>query len=67
MQVGDVVFARGNTFTITGIYLGIAGAQNLIGLKSETLCDGDAHGCRIDEMLVPEELVIMAGVYRKVT
>jgi len=65
MQVGDVVFAGKNAFKITGIYLGGVGTQNLVGLESLLKAPGYAEN-KIVEMFVPEELLIIAGVYRRV-
>lgn len=66
MQVGDIVVAGRNAFRIVGIYLGGVGTQNLIGLESMNLATGYANGMPVKEMLVPEELVLVAGVYRQV-
>ena len=66
MQVGDVVIAGRNAFEITGIFLGGVGTQNLVGLKSLHKATGYAYGGKIEEMFVPEELVLTAGVYRRV-
>lgn len=67
MHVGDIVVAGRNTFRIAGIYLGGVGTQNLVGLESTSLAAGYAGvGYPIKEMLVPEELVLLAGVYRRV-
>ena len=66
MQVGDVVVAGRNVFKITGIYLGGVGTQNLVGIESLNLVTGYAHGAPIKEMFVPEELILAAGVYRRV-
>jgi len=66
MQVGDVVIAGRNAFRIVGIYLGGVGTQNLVGLESLNLATGYADGHAIKEMFVPEELVLVAGVYRRV-
>jgi hypothetical protein len=66
MQVGDIVVAGHNTYRIIGIYLGGVGTQNLVGLKSLNKVDGWALGHKVEEMMVPEELVLTAGVYRRV-
>lgn len=66
MNVGDVVITGRGTFRITGIYLGGVGTQNLVGLEALNKATGYAHGHPIKEMFVPEELVIAAGVYRRV-
>jgi hypothetical protein len=66
MKVGDVVLAGRNAFEITGIYLGGVGTQNLVGLKALHKVKGYAHGLPIDEMFVPEELILVAGVYRRI-
>ena len=66
MKVGDVVIAGRNAFRIAGVYLGAVGTQNLVGLESLNLATGYAHGGPIKEMFVPEELVLTAGVYRRV-
>jgi hypothetical protein len=69
MQVGDIVVAGNNTYRITGIYLGGVGTQNLVGLESLNKAHGWAHGSKVEEMLVPEELVVpgfLQGVYRRV-
>lgn len=66
MRVDDIVIAGNNTFRITGIYLGGVGTQNLVGLKSLNKVDGYANGHKVVDMLVPEELVLCAGVYRRV-
>jgi hypothetical protein len=66
MKVGDIVVAGNNTFEIVGVYLGGVGTQNIVGLKSKNKVDGSAQGATITEMFVPEELVLCAGVYRRV-
>ena len=66
MEVGDIVVAGSSTFEITGVYLGGVGTQNLIGLKAKNKADGSAQGKTIKEMVVPEELVLCAAVYRRV-
>ena len=66
MKVDDIVLAGRNAFRVSGVYLGGVGTQNLVGLRSLNLVTGYAHGEPVDEMLVPEELVIVAGVYRRV-
>lgn len=66
MKVGDIVIGGHNSFRITGIYLGGVGTQNLVGLESVGRFMGYANGVPVKEMLVPEELVIAAGVYRRV-
>lgn len=65
MKVGDIVIGGHNYFRITGIYLGGVGTQNLVGLESLGRFTGYANGIPVKEML-PEELVITAGVYRRV-
>jgi hypothetical protein len=66
MKVGDIVLAGRGAFRIVGVYLGGVGTQNIVGLESLNLSTGYAQGCPITEMFVPEELVIAAGVYRRV-
>jgi hypothetical protein len=66
MQVGDIVIAGHNTYRVTGIYLGGIGTQSLVGLRSLNKFPGYSHGNKIEEMFVPEELVVLAGVYRRV-
>ena len=66
MKVGDIVVAGSNTFDIVGVYLGGVGTQNIVGLKSRNKTTGYAQGSPIVEMFVPEELVLCAGVYRRV-
>jgi len=66
MQVGDVVIAGRNSFKIVGIYLGGCGTQNLVGLETLNLAKGYTGSGPVTEMLVPEELVLVAGVYRRV-
>ena len=66
MKVGDIVIAGKGTFRITGLYLGGVGVQNLVGLESLTKTNGGCGGVTVAEMFVPEELVILAGVYRRV-
>lgn len=66
MKVGDVVIAGRNVFRIVGVYLGGVGTQNLIGIESLNLATGYAHGGPVKEMFVPEELVLAAGVYRRI-
>ena len=56
-QVGDLVLLGRTVFRVTGIYLGAVGVQNLVGLKSLTLKIRSAHGTRVAEMFVPEELI----------
>lgn len=65
MQVGDIVIAGNKSYRVTGIYLGGVGTENLVGLKSLTLNKGYA-GRLIDEMFVPESLVLAAELYRRV-
>ena len=65
MLVGDVVIFGRSIFRVTGIYLGAVGVQNLVGLKSVSLKSGGAHGHRVKEMLVPEELVKYLPLYRR--
>jgi hypothetical protein len=66
MKIGDIVLAGRATFRIVGVYLGAEGTQNIVGLESLNLSTGYARGCPITEMFVPEELVIAAGVFRRV-
>jgi hypothetical protein len=67
MRVGDIVVAGKHTFRISGVYLGGVGTENLVGLISISLNPGAANGETIDEMLVPEALVLTAeGVYRRI-
>ena len=66
MRVGDVVLAGNNAFRIVGVYLGGVGTQNIVGLESLHKATGYAQGAPIKEMFVPEELVLTAGVYRRV-
>lgn len=66
MRVGDVVIAGRNVFRIVGVYLGGVGIQNLVGLESLNLATGYACGGPVKEMFVPEELVLTAGVYRRI-
>lgn len=66
MQVGDIVIAGKNAFKIVGVYLGGVGTQNIVGLESLNKATGYADGAPVKEMLVPEELVLVAGVYRRV-
>ncbi len=66
MRVGDIVIAGRNVFRIVGVYLGAVGTQNLVGLESLSLATGYACGGPVREMFVPEELVLTAGVYRRV-
>ena len=66
MKVGDVVFTGKNAFRIVGVYLGGVGSQNLVGLECLTKEPGYAHGASVKEMFVPEDLVLTAGVYRRI-
>ena len=69
MRIDDIVIAGNNTYRITGIYLGGTGGQSLVGLKSLNKANGWAHNSEVEEMLVPEELVVpglVTGVYRRI-
>ena len=66
MQTEDVVIAGRNAFRITGIYLGGVGEQNIVSLQSLNLRPGSANGHVIQELFAPEELVLAAGVYRRI-
>ena len=67
MKTGDIVIAGKNVFRITGIYLGGVGTQNLVGLESLMLNKSYVvPPSPVQEMFVPEELVLLAKVYRQV-
>ncbi len=67
MKTGDIVIAGKNVFRITGVYLGGVGIQNIVGLESLVLNPGYATPpMSLKVMYVPEELVLLAGVYRQV-
>jgi hypothetical protein len=66
MQVGDIVVADKKVYEVTGIYLGGVATTNLVGLKSVTEHPGYAGNEKVDEMFVPEALVLCAKTYRRV-
>jgi hypothetical protein len=66
MLVGDLLLVSRKVFRVTGIYLGSVGVQNLVGLVPYSSKFGSAHGKRVTEMLVPEELTTSASLYRPV-
>jgi tetrahydrodipicolinate N-succinyltransferase len=67
IKVGDIVLIGNSAVRIVGIHLGGMGVKNTLTLRTFGTQPKFATPVPEQDLIVPEELVLLTGVYRQLT